>query len=60
MCICDNCEMCNPTVIYEEYSLGGTPFSETYLRERDGWHCLYNGEESVNKDDLSQYGCRLK
>lgn len=59
-CRCPECEMLNDTIVYEEYSLGGSPFSQTYLRAYEGWKWLYNGSESVNMKDLPKRGCRLR
>lgn len=59
-CKCTQCEMLNDTIVYEEYSLGGSPLSQTYLRAYEGWKCLYNGNEAVDMRDLPKGSCRLR
>ena len=60
-CQCDDCEMLRenePIKVIDWKS--SSPFGEDLYHFEVGFRCTWNGEESLRKEDLMRYGCRLK
>ena len=37
-----------------------SPFGDDLYHFEDGFRCMYNGEESLEIDELPRHGCRLR
>ena len=60
-CQCDDCEMLRENEPINVIDWKSTsPFGEDLYHFEDGFRCTWNGEESLRKEDLMRYGCRLK
>lgn len=58
---CKNCEMLienEPIKVIDWKS--NSPFGDDLYHFEDGFRCMYNGEESLEIDELPRHGCRLR
>lgn len=61
MCLCLNCEMLQIDVPIKVIDFkASSPFDEDISHFEYGYHCLYNGIESLNIKDLFNAPCRCR
>lgn len=61
MCDCRKCEMlCDNELIKVIVQKSRSPFADDIWHFANGYKCLYNGEESLDIEDLPKRSCRLK
>ena len=58
--MCNQCEMLSKEPIKVIDWKSESPFTEDIYHFEEGFKCLYNGRESLDKQDLVMGDCRLK